>query len=165
MKDFDYQVDEVNGTDVTKKEDEDERNQDLPRWIKVSKSRFNEIKHAITRPNESKLMTRVGKKNITLKNAEKLLGGIISGKIDKKEARKMYNSIADDANKLNRLEPTKPSKKILPLFRQLQEIFMEAKADDEVDDEVDDKTDNEADEQLDTTDMPELESEESAKQR
>ena len=36
---------------------------------------------------------------------------------------------------------------------------------DEVDDEVDDETDDETYEQPDTTDMPELESEESAAQR
>ena len=55
-------------------------------------------------------MTSIGKSRITLKNAEKLLEGKISRKIDKKEARKMYNSIADDANKLRNLEPTEPRK-------------------------------------------------------
>ena len=54
---------------------------------------------------------------------------------------------------------------MLPIFKQLQEIFMGTKADDEVDDEVDDKTDDETDEQPDTTDVLELESEESAEQR
>ena len=73
----------------------------------------------------------------------------------------MYNSIADDANKLNRLELTEPRKKILPIFKQLQEIFIGTKADDEVDDDVDDETD----EQPDTTDMPKLESEESVAKR
>ena len=77
----------------------------------MPKSRFNEIKHVITKSNESRLMNRIGKSKITLKNAEKLLKGIISGKIYKKEARKMYNSIADDANKLNRLELTESRKK------------------------------------------------------
>ena len=42
---------------------------------------------------------------------------------------------------------------------------MWSKADEEVDDEADDETDDETDEQPDTTDMPELESEESADQR
>ena len=42
---------------------------------------------------------------------------------------------------------------------------MGSKADEEVDDEVYDETENETDEQPDTTDMPELESEESATQR
>ena len=70
----------------------------------MPKSRFNEIKDVITRSNESRLMTSTGKSKITLKNVEKLLEGIISGKIEKKEARKMYNSISDHANELNRLQ-------------------------------------------------------------
>ena len=49
LKDFRYQVDEVNKADVTEKEDEDETDQELPPWRKVPKSRFNEIKDAITK--------------------------------------------------------------------------------------------------------------------
>ena len=127
----------------------------------MPKSRFNEIKYVITRANESKLMTRLEKRNITLKNAEKLLEGIISGKINKKKATDMYNDIAEDVNKLNKLKPTESRKKMLPIFEQLQEIFVRSKADASVDDEADD----EVDEQPDTTDIPELESEESAGQR
>ena len=41
-------------------------------------------------------MTRLEKRNISLKNAEKLLEGIISGKINKKKAKDMYNDIAED---------------------------------------------------------------------
>ena len=47
--------------------------QELPPWIRVPKSRFNETKDVITRANESKLMTRLEKRNIILKNAETLL--------------------------------------------------------------------------------------------
>ena len=55
----------------------------------MPKSTSNEIKDVITRINESRLMTSIRKRKITLKNAEKLLEDIISGKIDKKEARNM----------------------------------------------------------------------------
>ena len=44
---------------------------------------------------------------------------------------------------------------MLFIFKQLEEIFMGSKADEEVDDEVDDETDDKTDEQPDTTDMPE----------
>ena len=91
LKDFSYQVDEVNKADIT--ETEDETDQELPPWIKVSKSRFNEIKDVITKANESKLMTRLDGSNITLKNLEKLLEDIISGMINKKKAKDMYNDI------------------------------------------------------------------------
>ena len=40
LKDFSYQVDEVNKADLTEKEDEDEADQELPLWIKVPKSRL-----------------------------------------------------------------------------------------------------------------------------
>ena len=74
----------------------------------------------------------------------------------------MYNGIVEDVNKLNKLKPTESRKKMLPIFKQLEEILMGSKADEEVDDEVDDETD---DETGDETDMPELESEESDAQR
>ena len=77
----------------------------------MPESKFNETKAVITRGNESRLMTSIGKRKITMKNTEKLLEDVISGKIDKKQARKMYNSIADDANKLSRLEVTESRKK------------------------------------------------------
>ena len=117
----------------------------------MPKSRFNEIKDVITRANESKLMTRLEKRNITLKNAEKLLEGIISGKINKKKAKATYYDIAEDVNKFNKLKPRESRKKILSIFKQLEEIFMGSKADEEVDDEVDDEIDDETDEQRDTT--------------
>ena len=71
----------------------------------MPKSRFNEIKDVITRANESKLKTRLEKRNITLKNAEELLEGKISGKINKEKAKDFYNDIAMDVNKLNELKP------------------------------------------------------------
>ena len=110
MKDFSYQVDKVNKADVTEKKDEDETDQELPPWIKVPKN-------VITRPNESKLMTRLEKRNITLENAEKLLEGIISEKINKKKAKNMYTNIAEDVNKLNKLKPTESRKKMLLIFK------------------------------------------------
>ena len=86
---------------------------------------------------------------------------MISGKINKKKARDMYNDIAEDVNRLNKLKPTESRKKMLRIFKQLEEICMGSKVDEEVDDETDDETD----EQQGTTDMPKLESEESAAQR
>ena len=77
----------------------------------MPKSRFNEIKDVITRANESKLMTRLEGRNITLKNTEKLLEGMIIGEINKKKARDMYKNIAEDVNKLNKLKPTESRKK------------------------------------------------------
>ena len=96
----------------------------------------------ITRANESKLITRLEKRYILLKNAEKLLEDVIIGKINKKKAKNMYNNIAEDVNKLNKLKPTASRKKMLRIFKQLEEIIMGSKADEEVDGEVDDETDD-----------------------
>ena len=85
------------------------------------------------------------KRNITLKNAEKLLEDVISGKINKKKGKNMYNNIAEDVNKLNKLKPTESRKKMLPICKQLEKCFTGTKADEEVDDEVDDETDDETD--------------------
>ena len=127
----------------------------------MSNSRFNEIKDVITEANKSKLMTRLEGRNITLKNVEKLLEDIISGKINKKKARDMYNDITEDVNKLNKLKPTESRKKVLPIFWQLEEIFLDPK----VDDKVDDKVDNEADDEVDSTDMLPLEDGKSVAER
>ena len=45
-------------------------------------------------------MTGLEKRNFTLKNAEKLLKDIISGKINKKKVKNMYSNVAEDVNKL-----------------------------------------------------------------
>ena len=107
-------------------------------------------------------MTRLEGRNVILKYAEKLVEGMINGKINKKKARDMYSDIAEGVNKLNKFKPTESRKKILPIFKQLEETFMGSKADEEVDDEKDDGADDEVD---DETDMPELEKEESPAQR
>ena len=122
----------------------------------MSKSRFNEIEDMITKANERK------------KVEEDLLEGIISGKINKVKAKKMFNNIAEDASKLSKLEVTESREKMLPDIKQLEEDFRGTKTNDEVDDETNNKTDdkyNEDGEQPDTTDMPDLESEGSAEQR
>ena len=77
----------------------------------MTKSRFNETRDVITRANDSKLMTRLEKRNITLKNAEKLLEDLITGIINKKKAKNMYNNIAEEVNKLNKLKSTESRKK------------------------------------------------------
>ena len=113
LKDFGYYVDEVNKADVIEKEgqDEDKTDQKLPSRIKMSKSRFNEKNDEVTKNYESKLMPRIGNRNITLKNVKELLEGIINKKIDRNEVREMCNNIVDDANELNKLRFTNSIKK------------------------------------------------------
>ena len=102
----------------------------------MSKSRFNKIRDVITKSNESKLMTKLEKRNITPKSAEKLLELIISGEINKKKGKNMFNNIAEDANKLNKLEVTESRKNMRTIFKQLEEVFWRFETGDEVDDET-----------------------------
>ena len=133
LKEFNYQV---NKADVTEKEEEDEdkTGRKLPSWIKVSKSRFNKINDEVTKNYESKLISRIGKKNITLSNEKELLQGIINKRIDRKEAKKVYNNIDDDTNELGKLRLTIVEKKYCLFFysckkfiRGLKQKMMEQK--------------------------------------
>ena len=72
--------------------------QSIFKWTKVTKSRFNEIQNIITEAKESGLSTKIDNKKITMDNAEKLVKSITSRRINKNEARDMYNAIADEAN-------------------------------------------------------------------
>ena len=72
----------------------------LPKWIKVSEKRFNEILSTVTEAKNNGFKTNVDGREITLDNAESLLKGIGSGKINKREFKKKYNNIADDVEKI-----------------------------------------------------------------
>ena len=72
----------------------------LPAWVKVTEVRFNEING-----KENQLRTSIGKK-ITLNSADELLKDKVKGRIDKNEAKKTCNSIADDTNGINKLNAT-----------------------------------------------------------
>ena len=110
LKDFSYQIDKAGKADVTEK-GEDKTDQELPSWVKVTKSSFDEMKDFITMSNESGLVTKIGKAKIVLSDTKQLVEDIISGKIGKSEVRKIYNNIVDYANELNKLKATKPGKK------------------------------------------------------
>ena len=54
----------------------------LPKWVGVSKERFNEILSTITKAKNDGLKTNVDGREITLDNAESLLKGIVSKKTE-----------------------------------------------------------------------------------
>ena len=72
----------------------------LPKWIKVSKKRFNEILSMITEAKNNGLKVNVDGEEITLDKAESLLKGISSKKINEHEFTKKYNDIVDDVEKI-----------------------------------------------------------------
>ena len=82
----------------------------LPKWIKVSEKRFNEILNTITEVKKNGLKINVDGKEITLDKAESLLKDIGSRKIDRHEFKEKYNNIVDDIEEiLNRQMLTKIS--------------------------------------------------------
>ena len=124
----------------------------LPKWIKVSEKRFNEILSRITKAKNNGFKINVGGNEITLNKAESLLKDVGSRKIDGHEFKEKYNSIVDDVEKiLNRPTVTRNQVKMVKILSLLKEII--------------EPSDKKTDEQPDTTDIPELESEESAEQR
>ena len=76
LKDLDYQLDQPQQT----------------------KNRFNEIQSKITEAKGNGLSTKINNKKITMNNEEKLVKYIVSGIINKNEARHMYDVISDEAN-------------------------------------------------------------------
>ena len=150
----------------------------LPKWVKVTKQRFDVIKKEVqnakkkknlqARPNCSRL--------VTSSESDKLLQDIEHGKITYEEALKKMTNIYDDISMFLKLDSfTSNQSKILSILFMEFEIFtgkvrmLEKNDEDEF--EVflkkNKNTHNkqESDEQTGTTNMPELESKESDAQR
>ena len=121
----------------------------LPKWVKVSEERFNEILSTVTKAKNEGLKTNVDGREITLDNTENLLKDLGNGILDGHEFKNRYNMIANDVEAIvNKVPITRRQAKI-QILSLLTEIL---------------KFKN-SDEQPDTTDTPELESEESAAER
>ena len=61
----------------------------LPKWVKLSKERFNEILSTITEPKNNGFKINVDGNEITLDNAESVLKDQGSGKIGSREFKKV----------------------------------------------------------------------------
>ena len=121
------------------------------KWVNVSKERFIEILSIITKAKNDGLKTNVDVKEITLDNAESLLKSITSAKINSSKFKKKYKNIVDDVDAiLEKPVLTRTQEKMVNILSLLTEIPK--------------SKDKKPDEQRDTTDMSELESEESPEQ-
>ena len=68
----------------------------LPKWVKVSEKRFNEILSTVTKAKNEGLKIIVDGREITLDNIESLLKDLGNGILDRHELKREYNNIADD---------------------------------------------------------------------
>ena len=126
---------------------------DKLKWVKASGKRFNKILSIITEAKNNGLKANVDGEEITLDKAESLLKDISLKKMDRLEIKEKYSDFVEDVKKiLNKQLVTTNEKDMIKMLSLLKEIIKPN----------DKKT---PDEQQDTTNMPELESEESVKQR
>ena len=88
----------------------------LPKWVKVSGKRFNEILTTVTKAKNDGLKTNVDGREITLDNTETLLKPTVSGKIDGSEFKKEYNNIVNDVNVILKVHKIT----ILPMITRAQ---------------------------------------------
>ena len=110
--------------------------------IEVSKDKLNSIKLKILR--NKKLTTTIDKTQNTLSDINDLVNKIDSKSVSKDETINIYNDIAGKGKKIAESRQTPNRQKILDIINNLGKIFNEL---------------------LDATDMPDLESEESAAER
>ena len=99
----------------------------------------------ITEAKNNGLKINVDGREITVDKVESLVKGVGSEKIDKREFKKKYNDIVNDVEKILNTPHTRSQDKMIKILSQLKGLALYR--------------------QPDTTNMPELESEESAEQR
>ena len=155
------------------REQPDESN--LPKWIKVSKRRFDVIKKKVQNAKSNNLQARSQEgKVININESKKLLHEIENSQITYEEALKRIENIRSDINKfLSEQSINLNQVNVLNILFMVNEIFtgesesvgVSEKGDFEIFKEKSDKEKQKSNEQPDTTDMPELESEESAAER
>ena len=117
----------------------------LPEWVKVSEKRSSEILNTVTEVKSERLGTNVDGREIT----ESLLKDLGKGILDGHDFKNRYNDIANDIEAIvNKPIITRNQEKIVEIM-SLKEIPKLSKSV----------------EQPDTTDMPELENEESVTER
>ena len=118
----------------------------LPNWVEISEKRFNEILSTVTKAKNEGLRTNVDEREITLDNTESLLNNLGHGLVDGHEFKNRYNDIVDDIKAIvDKSSSTRNKKKVMSLSREILKT--------------------KSTEQPDTTNMPELKSEESAAER
>ena len=96
---------------------EQKSDQSIPKWVQVSKGRFDFIKLKIN--TNKNLATMIDNKRYTLNDANELVNKIAEQKIGKNNAIKEYNDLVNKAE----LRSTEPRQKMLKILNYLGEIF------------------------------------------
>ena len=146
----------------------------LPKWVKISKKRFDRIKNTVQNAKNNSLRAKPNRSGlINFNESNKLLQDIEHSKITYEEALKRIRNIRSDIAKIiNQVSLNLNQVEVINTLFMVDEIFTgeikTVKANNEgaleVFKEKSDREKQESDEQPDTTNMLELESEESAEQ-
>ena len=95
----------------------------LPKLVKVSEERFNEILSTVTKAKNEGLKIIVDGREITLDNIESLLKDLGNGILDRHELKREYNNIADDVEAIvNKPIITRNQEKMAEILSLLGEI-------------------------------------------
>ena len=96
----------------------------LPKWVKVSEKRFNEILSIFTEAKNNGLKANVDGEEIALDKAKSLLKDISSKKMNGHEFKEKYNDIVEDVtNILNKQPLTTNEKNMMKIVSLLKEII------------------------------------------
>ena len=147
----------------------------VPKWMKVSKQRFDVITKKVQNAKNNNLQARPkGSKVLNINESDKLLYEIEKSQITYEKALKRIENIRSDINKVvNAQSINLKQVSVLNILFMVNKIFtgesesvrVNEKDDFDIFKEESDKEKQEFGEQPDTTDTPELESEEYAAER
>ena len=147
----------------------------LPKWVKVKKKKSDMIKKKVQNAKINNLRGRLkGSKVININESNKLLHEIENSQVTYEEALKRIKNICSDINKLISMQSLNLNQiNVLNTLFMVNEIFtgesegvqVNKEGNFEIFKETLDKEKQESDEQLDTRNMPKLESEESTAKR
>ena len=109
---------------ISEKSEQESDDQSIPKWMLVSKDRFDFIRLKINKNKD--LATMINSERYTLNDANKLINKIAEKKIGKNNAIKEYNNLVNKAEQIKKLRSTNSRQKILKIFNYLEETFIES---------------------------------------
>ena len=96
---------------------------ELPKWVNINKTRFNEILITVTKVKNEGLRTNEDGREITLDNSESLLKDLGNRILDRHEFKNRYNNIVNDAEAIvNKASITRSPERIVEILSLLKEI-------------------------------------------
>ena len=95
---------------------------ELPKWVNINKTRFNEILSTVTKAKNEGLRTNEDGREITLDNSESLLKDLGNRILDRHEFKNRYNNIVNDVEAIvNKASITRSPERIVEILSLLKE--------------------------------------------